>query len=214
MKIPLANQLRKRHQVEIAELQDEVVSLIYDVSEDVVFHGETAIWRCFSGKRFSEDLDFYSKTFPRVTGKFSTIVESHGLTMKKLKDTGNIIFSSISNGRATVKVEINHVRDVNGQETPYELVDGTFIEVLSISPEEFMLEKIEAYRDRLFVRDLYDIFHLLSLDIDVEVVSKDLSDFISNIEKTVDESLLRSIVYVGIAPSFKEMVNSIRRKVS
>ena len=54
MKIPLANQLKKRQQVETALLQDEIIGIIYLITEDMVLHGGTAIWRCYSGKRFSE----------------------------------------------------------------------------------------------------------------------------------------------------------------
>ncbi|MFH1246948.1 MAG: nucleotidyl transferase AbiEii/AbiGii toxin family protein, partial [Candidatus Micrarchaeota archaeon] len=58
MNFPLANKLKKRLHLETATLQDEVVDLIYSISSPVL-HGGTAIWRCYAGNRFSEDLDFY-----------------------------------------------------------------------------------------------------------------------------------------------------------
>ena len=70
MRIPLANQLKKRQQVETAFLQDEIIRLVYLTTEEMVLHGGTAIWRCYSGKRFSEDLDLYSSTFPRIIKQF------------------------------------------------------------------------------------------------------------------------------------------------
>ena len=79
----------------------------------MVLHGGTATWRCYSGKRFSEDLDFYSSTFPGLTKQFEKIGLSQGLSITKMKDAGNVIFSTISNGRARVKLEINHSRKID-----------------------------------------------------------------------------------------------------
>ena len=72
----------------------------------------------------------------------------------KMKDIGNIIFSTISNGRPSVKLEVKHSRKVDGSLTTYELADGTEIEILSLAPDQFIEEKITAYADRRFVRDL------------------------------------------------------------
>ena len=123
----------------------------------MVLHGETAIWRCYSGKRFSEDLDFYSSTFPGLTKQFEKIGLSQGLSITKMKDAGNVIFSTISNGRARVKLEINHSRKIDGSLTTYELADGTEIEILSLTPDQFIEEKIAEYTDRRFVRGSFII---------------------------------------------------------
>ncbi|AKA49299.1 hypothetical protein IX51_09515 [uncultured archaeon] len=190
------------------------MSIAYSVCEDIVFHGGTAIWRCFSGKRFSEDLDFYSRTFPDASEEFVKMVKSHGLTISKLKDTGNVICPSISNSRATVKIEVNHVIDVKGVETAYELVDGSSIEIICLSPENLVIEKIAAYRDRKFIRDLYDIYHLTGYGVEIEAVKKELIEFLSHTDKPVDEGVLKSIVYLSLPPSYEKMISTIRRRVS
>ena len=59
-----------------------------------------------------------------------------------MKDTGNIIFSTITNGRTTVKLEIKHSKHVEGSITTYELSDGTGMEILSLTPDQFIEEKI------------------------------------------------------------------------
>ena len=59
MRIPLANKLKKRLHSETAFLQDEVIDIVYGLEPNAVLHGGTAIWRCYQGNRFSEDLDFY-----------------------------------------------------------------------------------------------------------------------------------------------------------
>ena len=76
MKLPLANQLKNRQQVETAFLQDEIIRLVYLITDDMVLHGGTAIWRCYSGKRFSVDLNFYSSTFSGLTKQFEKIGSS------------------------------------------------------------------------------------------------------------------------------------------
>jgi hypothetical protein len=43
MKIPLANQLKNRQQVETALLQDEVIRIMYRITDDLIFHGGTGI---------------------------------------------------------------------------------------------------------------------------------------------------------------------------
>ena len=95
MKIPLANQLKKRQQVEISILQDEMVRIVYNVSVESVLHGGTSVWRCYSGKRFSEDLDFYSTSFPELVDNFRSEISAAGLSITKMKDTGNVILSQI-----------------------------------------------------------------------------------------------------------------------
>ena len=131
----------------------------------------------------------------------------------KMKGTGNVIFSTISNSRASVKLEVNHSRKVDGSLTTYELADGTEIEILSLTPDQFIEEKIAAYTDRLFVRDLYDIYHLTkSYKIMISARMR-LKQFLYTIQRPVDEPILKSIVYIGLAPTFDRMVDEIRRNI-
>jgi predicted nucleotidyltransferase component of viral defense system len=58
-KIPLNQRLRRKQHIEIAKLQDFVMEALYRVFPEAVLHGGTAIWRCYSGSRFSEDIDMY-----------------------------------------------------------------------------------------------------------------------------------------------------------
>ena len=53
-------------QLEKAKLEDVITELLYRKYDSIVFHGGTSIWRCYSGNRFSMDLDFYLKA---VTNK-------------------------------------------------------------------------------------------------------------------------------------------------
>jgi len=74
-----------------------------------------------------------------------------------------------------------------------------------------ILEKISAYKDRRFVRDVYDIYHLSGITEGLSSVKKDLSAFLDNIEKPVDEEILRALIYIGNPPSFERMISELRR---
>ena len=211
--LPIAKQLKKRTQIEMAFLQDEIMDIMYSVSNNLVLHGGTAIWRCYSGKRFSEDLDFYSLDFPKLLPLLRNTVESHGLIVQKIKDTGNVIFSSISNGNETVKVEINHAVEITGTQMPYVLSDGSTMEVLSLTADQFIEEKISAYSDRKYIGDLYDIYHLVNTNALLDSTKQRLSDFMRNVETPVDAAVLKTIVYMGLPPSLDRMKLSIMRGI-
>ncbi len=61
MELTISNKLRRELQRNVAEMQDEVVGIVYSVLDDAVMHSGTAIWRCYGGKRFSEDIDMYCR---------------------------------------------------------------------------------------------------------------------------------------------------------
>ncbi len=52
--------LKTEHQLAVAALQDSVVESIFEMDENIVMQGGTAIWRCYNGNRFSEDIDIYA----------------------------------------------------------------------------------------------------------------------------------------------------------
>ena len=51
MDFPIIYRLRRKSQKELAELQDEVVDVVYTLLDNAVIHGGTAIWRCYGGKK-------------------------------------------------------------------------------------------------------------------------------------------------------------------
>jgi predicted nucleotidyltransferase component of viral defense system len=215
MKLPIIRQLKKRDQIEIARLQDELIYLLYSVDNSLIIHGDTAIWRCYSGYRFSVDIDLYSVNFPEHLSDFKKEVKLNELKLNKLKDTGNIIFSNISNNDVGVKIEINHkYYPENSVEMEYELIDGNTLNVLTLSAESLIHEKILAYKDRKFMRDLYDIYVLIKYVNHPETVKSELLKFINTMEKPVDENVLKTIVYSGLPPSYNKMVDYINQFVN
>ncbi len=212
MIIPLEKRLRKRMHVEIALLQDEVMEILYGIDNDLILHGGTAIWRCYGGNRFSEDLDFYCLGCEGLEQSFRERLSGRGLSVLKFKKTENLIFCKISNGEVEVRVEVNFAAKKVSVARPYERTDGTFMDVLTLSPEELILEKIEAYNGRRFVRDIYDIYHLQNYLEQGGAVRQKIKNLLASVEEPVDEKNLKAIVYSGSIPSFDQILESLKRR--
>lgn len=210
MIIPLEKRLRKSMHVEIARLQDEIVEMLYSIENELVVHGGTAIWRCYGGNRFSEDLDFYCRNIARIERHFREKIEGRGLTILKFKKTKNLIFCKVSDGNIEIRVEINYAARVRSVLRPYEKTDGSFMDVLTLSAEDLILEKTNAYGQRRFIRDIYDVFHLMKYLKDEERVRPEMLKLLSALQPPVDEKNLKAVVYSGKIPSFSQMADYLK----
>jgi len=212
MKIPLSKKLRKRAHIELAMLQDEVMEVFYSLrtGPEPVLHGGTAIWRCYDGVRFSEDLDFYGEVPDGFDKALGTALASRGLELVKYKAAPNVIFAKISNGTATVKLEVTRRKPPERVLKSYVRTDGGSMDIYTLSPEELMKEKMAAYLGRRYIRDIYDIYHLSGHTERRDI--EGIRDFLANIPAPVDEKNLRALIYTGIAPSFREIVDALRRR--
>ena len=83
--IPLALRLRKQVHRNVAVAQDIIVKELYGVFERAVLHGGTAIWRCYGGNRFSEDVDFYLQRDLKKLDVFFRKLEENGFVINKRK---------------------------------------------------------------------------------------------------------------------------------
>jgi predicted nucleotidyltransferase component of viral defense system len=209
-RIPLQVRLKREAHRKIAYAQDLIVKEVYSVINKAVLHGGTAIWRCYSGKRFSEDLDFY---FPRDTAKIKLIFENlikAGFEIKKKKILDNSIYSELEINRVAVGLEATFQK-IRGIICDYEMSDGNFISIYSLSPEDFIVEKARTYLKRFKVRDLWDVFFLLK-NIKNPREIKEISLLIKNYKKPVDEENLKVILLDGLVPSANEMIEYIKGK--
>ena len=185
MDLPIEKKLVDNVQIEIARLQDNCIETIYSLDPSAVLHGGTAIWRCYGGNRFSDDIDLYLRNGKRIAD------------VRK-----NLSFALNKYGVIIVKATVI--------EKNYERANGSYMSILTLSTEDFILEKMDAYYSRMYIRDMYDIYHLSNLIISNPRLSKRICRFLDNAKSPVDESSLKSIVYAGAAPSFESMVKSIR----
>ena len=217
MKLPIVKKLKKREYSEIATFQDSIIDLLYSTNSNIVLHGGTVIWRCFGGNRFSNDIDAYLTTginFENMKDKLKKAAIDYGIKIEKAKDTGNLLFIGLSLGNTYLKVEINHViKNLRPVAIRFERVDGTFRDVLSLSAEDLIIEKIDAYTDRRFIRDIYDIYILSNYADKKSNIKKRVSNFLKDLSPPVNEEDLASLIYDGPIPSFKSMLVHIKRKI-
>ena len=205
MELPLHLKIKKKAHLDIAYAQDLIIGEIYSFIPKAVFHGGTAIWRCYKGNRFSEDIDLYLPSKAGIEDFFDKLAQIGFIIIKKrIKD--NSLYSLLEFNRAQVRLECLFLNK-KGTLANYEMMDGNLITIYSLTPEELIVEKISACLKRKKVRDLYDIFFLLrSAEKKKYQNLKEIQEI--DIE---DEENLNAIILFGLIPTVKEMKEYIAR---
>ena len=210
--LPLAARLRRRTHRDVAEAQDLMLLGTFDAIPQAVLHGGTAIWRCYGGNRFSEDVDFYLPLAARgETSVLSTAFHRKGLAQQKLKETSNAVFATFGSGPLSVRFEASFRNVKDAVVRSYEMVDGTFTAVRTLRPEALLAEKATAYLSRRKVRDLYDVFFLLHIAEADAGVRKTLLGLKKSFQPPVDYGTLKAIVTTGSVPAVSDMREEIER---
>ncbi len=209
MKLPLVLKLKKASHKEIAGAQDLIIEELYRVFSQAVLHGGTAVWRCYRGSRFSEDIDVYlPKNKEKIEALFKNL-EKRGMVVEKKKITENSVYSRMKLNRAEVCFEATF-KKIEGQLRDYELADGNLIVVYTLSPEELVSEKIAAYLSRLKIRDLYDIFFLLKEVRERGKIENDLRRLLRERKRPVDEKELQVLIIDGLVLPWEKMWEYIK----
>jgi predicted nucleotidyltransferase component of viral defense system len=211
-----------------AKLEDILVQVLYGKYTGLVFHGGTAIWRCYSGNRFSRDLDFYlesgtPKKKMEYYREFSKFLQDSGFVMKEkgYSNSTDTMHFLVELDKTKMKVDVNF-RYKKGKLVDYVKIDDSKIAVLSLSPLELLNEKIAAYNDKLDnggrfkhpeAHDLYDMGYLVSLikKPDQTTVEK-LKALTGKMEKNPPSDIpsLAHLIIRGLPPSFELMVKKLR----
>lgn len=210
-KIPLNLRIKKELHRKLALLHDRIVQEVYIFFPKAVFHGGTAIWRCYGAKRFSEDLDFYLERDLVAIEAFFQELQKKGFVLRKKRILQNSIYSELEYERVIVRFEATFQKK-QAHLVDYENSDGSFTSVYSLTAEEFLKEKVLTYMKRRKIRDLYDIFFLSRLVVPSQQLSMLMQDFLEHYEKALDEQDLKTIVLEGIVPKAEEMYDFLRRK--
>lgn len=208
--IPIILRLRKENQKEIARAQDIIVQSVYEIFNDAVLHGGTAIWRCYHGDRFSEDVDMYLPRDLKALNALFKLFETRGFIVKKKKISERSIYSSLEVNNTSVRFEALF-KNQKGSLKEYESAEGPLLTVYSLTAEELISEKVEAYLNRLKVRDLYDIFFLLRYVETLSSVNPFLKKLISHFSPPVDEENFRILILKGLTPTPIQMMEYIKR---
>jgi predicted nucleotidyltransferase component of viral defense system len=217
MKVPIAIKLKSREFLDLAELQDLFIDTLLSLDSDFVLHGGTGIWRCYSGNRFSFDIDVYvasEKKIENIKNSVAVGLGRLGIYTDKISATNRSLRIYVSNSKSKLSVDIKcWERGKKGSVRDFERINGTTIKLRTLTAEQYILEKIDAYESRKYARDLYDIYQLLTYIEDKKLVKGQLKEFIANLEEPANEKELQSIVYSGPVPSFGEMRDMIEREV-
>ncbi len=211
---PIEVKLRSNSQIAIARLQDSIVEAFISVDSDIILHGGTAIWRCYSGNRFSDDVDVYAtdRQVKKMSHELGWALSRRGIMMDYPKYTQRVV--EIHNEDARAKLEsMEPERGIRPVEREYEKSDGSKIMVRTLSVQSFIMEKISTYRKRKYIRDLYDIYHLVSVEKPGHKASAGLRKLVRSAEPAMRNQNLADIVYAGAAPSFGTMINYIKGKL-
>ncbi len=208
MEEPIESALKSPAQLEVARLQDLIIQLVTD-NTSAVLHGGTAIWRCYDGKRFSEDIDLYVRKETDLKKLVNRIAQS-GLHITFNRERRGTSYYDVSDGLTDLSLQAK-INKSKGILASYGKTNGVKIEVYSLSPEILMLEKIDAYSDRGFIRDVYDMMILAKQVTGKEQLIKPLRAFLSGIQNPKDENILKNLVYSGPIPSFADIISYLKR---
>lgn len=202
--IPLILRLKKLKHKEVAKAQDLIIEELYNIFDNVVLHGGTAIWRCYKSNRFSEDIDVYlARDNEKLNVLFSNL-EKKGFVIKRKKISENSLFSNLVFDRTVVRFEAIF-RNVKGVLKEYESAEGNLITVYSLTAEELIKEKVNAYLKRCKIRDLYDIFFLLRYA-DKNKVKFDVKLLLQHFKEPSDKQELKVLIFEGLTPDVEKIL--------
>jgi predicted nucleotidyltransferase component of viral defense system len=210
--LPLDKRLKKRLHRNVALAQDILIMEVYNSFPQAVIHGGTALWRCYGSNRFSEDVDIYLPISARKES-FRSLLDGlvrKGFIIEKFKKTGSSIFSKYSYLGVVVRLEAVFKKVEATVLREFEMIDGTFILVNTLKPEEMLEEKIRTYFERRKVRDLYDVF-FLTRTVEKERVRGSALKLIEKFTTPVDEKELKALIISGSIPEAEEMLESVKR---
>jgi predicted nucleotidyltransferase component of viral defense system len=215
---PIISRLNNPEYIALAEMQDRFIDMIYSFDGNFVMHGGTAIWRCYSGNRFSFDIDGYirsSNEFELLNNFITFEISKRKMKLRTIRAISGALFIYITVSPTTeLKVELIPPKNkITPTRANYERADGSAISILTLSPEDFIAEKIDAYSHRRYMRDLYDIFQLVNRVENKSKIRSKLRKFISGIENPIKEDELGPLIINGITPSFNDMVKYIGGKL-
>lgn len=210
--ISLNLRLKKKVQKDMAYAQDVVVEELYKFIPEAIIHGGTAIWRCYRGNRFSEDIDVYIPKNEEKINNFFKSLSKKGFQIIKKRFKENSFYSELTFNNVSVRFEATF-QTKKFIFKRYETTESFFVNVYTLSPENLILEKIDAYLKRKKIRDLYDIYFLLNYVEEKKFVINSLKKLIKGFVNPEDEPNLKTILISGAVPNSKQLLGEIIRWV-
>jgi len=214
MTAPIEQLLTDNGQIALARLQDSIMAALNKIDPLLVMHGGTAIWRCYNGNRFSEDIDIYANAAQakRLSRELTWALTRQNVKMEYHND---IRIVTVFNETARTKIEaMKPERRINPVQREYQRADGTTLIITTLSIDDFILEKLRTYEKRRYERDLYDIYHLTSLRPLSPMLKKKIESFLNGIEQPLKEKgSITGLISAGATPTFETMVELIKKRL-
>jgi len=195
---------------------------IYDLS--FVWKGGTVLFKYYGSQRFSEDLDLASSKRINLD-RVIAMLESEGfeISHSKVRWTGNVIYAKYEVRHpfellsTSVRINISVFGSIGDYHkirfiSPYP--DIPEFDVLVVSPQKILSDKLEALMTRRKPRDLYDIIYILrKYNITVRIPSNKKDVYMEAIKEIGKKwSLLKEYVLV-VLPKFSQIKNEFLRRV-
>jgi predicted nucleotidyltransferase component of viral defense system len=153
----------------------------------LIFTGGTMLRLCYGLNRFSVDLDFWLyKTID--TEKYFTQLKEFLLQYYLIKDAENKFYTILfeiksKNFPRSLKIEIR--KEVKKVKTEFSIAYSRYsnaqVLVRTLSLEEVMKFKIEAFLNRKEIRDVFDIEFLLRKGIQLKTTKEELEKILEGI---------------------------------
>lgn len=211
-KIPLNLKLKKKTQKKLAYVQDVLIEELYNYFPKAVIHGGTAIWRCYNGNRFSEDIDVYLIRDEDKIENFFVLLESRGFGIVKKRLKENSLYSELVYDGISIRFEATF-QVKKSIFKKFETSESFFINVYTLTSEDLIVEKANTYLKRKRIRDLYDVYFLLNYIKRNSEVEATIRKLIKNFQKPIDEENLENIVISGAIPDYSQLFEGIKKWV-
>jgi uncharacterized protein len=223
-------------QAEKDYFQEIILFILYSkFNNNLVFKGGTALTKCYGFDRFSEDLDFNGEE-----KEYKTIIEKglkdfyldFEIEEKKHQNSINLtiklngpLYNGNKNSKCKIEIDIN-LKEKSILKTNLKKI-GLFIEqipsfeIIVLSEEEILAEKIRTIIERNKARDIYDLYYLIKKNtkINYELIKlKIKKDFNKNefLEKLKEKEIIWDSELKSIVknyPLFKEVNKYIKSKI-
>jgi len=177
--------LEKQEQFEI-EVLDRLKSGKF--LDSLIFTGGTMLRLCYGLNRFSVDLDFW--LYKKIdTEKYFEKLREYLSVFYTIRDAENKFYTMLFEIRSenyprTLKIELR--KKVEKVKTDMSIAYSKFsnIQVLvrTLSLEEVMKSKIEAFLNRKEIRDVFDIEFLLKKGVPLNAKKEDLQQLLEGIK--------------------------------
>jgi len=156
---------------------------------NLIFGGGTMLRLCHGLDRYSVDLDFWVVK-DIDWAKYYRKMEEYLLQFYKIADSANEHFTILFELKSpqfprALKIEIRKEAKVIKTETSIAYSTNSNIQVLlkTVTPEEMMKSKIDAFLSRREIRDAYDIEFLLKRGIPLAAETETISKLLDGLEK-------------------------------